>query len=92
MRRLYTDKVGSERSERGVGQLIELMRKAHKGDDVSTTEVAHAQRALWCHIELVRLLGLCTKGCNSNTERNCAIMLPVEHVIEVCLSRATGTL
>lgn len=82
MRQLYTDKVGRERSERGIGKLIELM-KAREGDDSSAIDAQRAASLLRCHIELVRLLAACTKGHNNNTERNCAIMLPVDHVVEV---------
>ena len=57
--------------------------KVRKESDLDTSDAQRAASLLRCHVELVRLLAACTKGRNNNTERNCAIMLPVDHIVEV---------
>uniref|UniRef100_A0A0N4ZIS5 Inositol 1,4,5-trisphosphate receptor n=1 Tax=Parastrongyloides trichosuri TaxID=131310 RepID=A0A0N4ZIS5_PARTI len=59
-------------------QLKEMM-KQHK-DDSHELPSSHP---LIYHIELVRLMALCTKGKNGNTELKCASILPMDQIVRV---------
>ncbi|KAL3082805.1 hypothetical protein niasHS_010607 [Heterodera schachtii] len=73
VRQLYVDSASFE-------QLIEMMRNCSLTD----LDAAHPLRY---HIELVKLLALCTKGKNETTELKCASFLPMDHIVRVMTSR-----
>uniref|UniRef100_A0A183CC87 Inositol 1,4,5-trisphosphate receptor n=1 Tax=Globodera pallida TaxID=36090 RepID=A0A183CC87_GLOPA len=73
VRQLYVDSASFE-------QLIEMMRSCSLTD----LDAAHPLRY---HIELVKLMAMCTKGKNEATELKCASFLPMDHIVRVMTSR-----
>uniref|UniRef100_A0A914HGQ2 MIR domain-containing protein n=1 Tax=Globodera rostochiensis TaxID=31243 RepID=A0A914HGQ2_GLORO len=73
VRQLYVDSASFE-------QLIEMMRNCSLTD----LDAAHPLRY---HIELVKLMAMCTKGKNEATELKCASFLPMDHIVRVMTSR-----
>ncbi|GMS96579.1 hypothetical protein PENTCL1PPCAC_18754 [Pristionchus entomophagus] len=71
VRQLYVDNASYE-------QLEEMMR-----DAPPYLDNAHP---LKYHLELVRLLALCTRGKNGSTELKCASELPMDHIVKVVTS------
>ncbi|CAB3409789.1 unnamed protein product [Caenorhabditis bovis] len=71
VRLLYVDNASFE-------ELEELMKNAPPYLD--------ANNPLKYHIELVRLLAMCTKGKNGNTELKCASQIPMDHIVRVIVS------
>uniref|UniRef100_A0A915CQ64 Inositol 1,4,5-trisphosphate receptor n=1 Tax=Ditylenchus dipsaci TaxID=166011 RepID=A0A915CQ64_9BILA len=71
VRQFYVDSASFE-------QLIEMMRNTHDLD------VTHPLRY---HIELVKLMALCTKGKNEATELKCASFMPMDHIVRVVTSK-----
>uniref|UniRef100_A0AC35U5D8 Inositol 1,4,5-trisphosphate receptor n=1 Tax=Rhabditophanes sp. KR3021 TaxID=114890 RepID=A0AC35U5D8_9BILA len=61
--------------------LKELMKK-----DYNVCNDLPDNNALNYHIELVRLMALCTKGKNGNTELKCASFLPMDQIVKVITS------
>ncbi|VDK41879.1 unnamed protein product [Anisakis simplex] len=49
-------------------------------------EELNADHPLRYHIELVRLLAMCTRGKNGTTELKCASQLPMDHIVRVVTS------
>nr|CAD2169339.1 unnamed protein product [Meloidogyne enterolobii] len=72
VRHFYVDSVSFE-------QLIEMMKKSN----ISDLDSSHPLRY---HIELVRLMAMCTKGKNAVTELKCASLLPMDHIVRVLTS------
>lgn len=70
MRQFYVDSASFE-------QLNELMIN-HADLDLTSP--------LRYHIELVKLMALCTKGKNSTTELKCASFLPMDHIVRILRS------
>ncbi|VDN27374.1 unnamed protein product [Gongylonema pulchrum] len=60
-------------------QLVKLMQDTRP-------EELNADHSLRYHIELVRLLALCTRGRNSTTELKCASQLSMDHIVRVVTS------
>uniref|UniRef100_A0A913HZP3 Inositol 1,4,5-trisphosphate receptor n=1 Tax=Strongyloides stercoralis TaxID=6248 RepID=A0A913HZP3_STRER len=59
-------------------QLKDMMKEHY--NDSHTLPTYHP---LIYHIELVRLMALCTKGKNGNTELKCASILPIDQIVRV---------
>lgn len=49
-------------------------------------EQLNAENPLRYHIELVRLLAMCTRGKNGTTELKCASQIPIDHIVRVITS------
>ncbi|MFH4981291.1 hypothetical protein AB6A40_008000 [Gnathostoma spinigerum] len=60
-------------------QLVQMMQN-------TPPEELIADNPLRYHIELVRLLAMCTRGKNGNTELKCASQLPMDHIVRVVTS------
>ncbi|PIO57404.1 RIH domain protein, partial [Teladorsagia circumcincta] len=71
VRALYVDNASFE-------QLEQMMQQAPPYLDSS--------HPLKYHIELVRLLALCTRGKNGSTELKCASEIPMDHIVRVVTS------
>uniref|UniRef100_A0A1I7YYU4 Inositol 1,4,5-trisphosphate receptor n=1 Tax=Steinernema glaseri TaxID=37863 RepID=A0A1I7YYU4_9BILA len=68
VRQFYTDSASFE-------QLMEMMKTA--------PEYLEAPHPLRYHIELVKLMAMCTRGKNESTELKCASHLPMDHIVRV---------
>ncbi|KAK0400335.1 hypothetical protein QR680_003453 [Steinernema hermaphroditum] len=68
VRQFYTDSASFE-------QLMEMMEAA--------PEYLEATHPLRYHIELVKLMAMCTRGKNESTELKCASHLPMDHIVRV---------
>lgn len=66
----------------GFKRLVRLMGAAAP-EDVDTSN-PYSTSELAFHIELVRLLSICTEGFNVNTEIRCQSLLPLEELSKVC--------
>ncbi|TMS38971.1 hypothetical protein L596_005581 [Steinernema carpocapsae] len=71
VRQFYTDSASFE-------QLMEMMKTA--------PEYLEATHPLRYHIELVKLMAMCTRGKNETTELKCASHLPMDHIVRVVTS------
>ncbi|KAH7730957.1 ITR-1 protein [Aphelenchoides avenae] len=71
VRQFYVDSASFE-------QLIEMMRTNVDLD------VAHPLRY---HVELVKLMALCTRGKNGSTELKCASFMPMDHIVRVVTAK-----
>lgn len=71
VRQFYVDSASFE-------QLMEMMRASQDLD------VTHPLRY---HIELVRLMAMCTKGKNETTELKTASFMPMDHIVRVVTSK-----
>uniref|UniRef100_A0A915CC30 Inositol 1,4,5-trisphosphate receptor n=2 Tax=Parascaris univalens TaxID=6257 RepID=A0A915CC30_PARUN len=60
-------------------QLVRMMQN-------TPPEELNADHPLRYHIELVRLLAMCTRGKNGTTELKCASQLPMDHIVRVVTS------
>uniref|UniRef100_A0A183UJY7 RYDR_ITPR domain-containing protein n=1 Tax=Toxocara canis TaxID=6265 RepID=A0A183UJY7_TOXCA len=60
-------------------QLVRMMQN-------TPPEELNAEHPLRYHIELVRLLAMCTRGKNGTTELKCASQLPMDHIVRVITS------
>lgn len=60
-------------------QLVQMMQS-------TPPEELNADHPLRYHIELVRLLAMCTRGKNGTTELKCASQLPMDHIVRVVTS------
>uniref|UniRef100_A0AC34QF85 Inositol 1,4,5-trisphosphate receptor n=1 Tax=Panagrolaimus sp. JU765 TaxID=591449 RepID=A0AC34QF85_9BILA len=69
VRQFYVDSASCE-------QLVEMMRTATE----SSFEPSHP---LKYHIELVRLMAMCTRGKNGTAELKCASFMPMDHIVRV---------
>lgn len=76
VRQLYVDNASFE-------ELEALMKKEKetRGRD------SDSRKTLKYHIELVRLLAMCTRGKNGNTELKCASQIPMDHIVRVVTSK-----
>lgn len=73
MRQFFVDSASFE-------QLMEMMRNC----SVTDLDAGHPLRY---HIELVKLMAMCTKGKNDAAELKCASFLPMDHIVRVLTSR-----
>lgn len=71
VRQFYVDSASFE-------QLIEMMKNEVDLDVISP---------LRYHIELVKVMAMCTKGKNSSAELKCASYLPMDHIVRVVTSK-----
>ncbi|CAI2351552.1 unnamed protein product [Caenorhabditis sp. 36 PRJEB53466] len=76
VRQLYVDNASFEE--------LEAMMKQEKESRGKGTE---SRNPLKYHIELVRLLAMCTRGKNGNTELKCASQIPMDHIVRVVTSK-----
>ncbi|UMM28392.1 hypothetical protein L5515_011260 [Caenorhabditis briggsae] len=76
VRQLYVDNASFEE--------LEAMMKQEKESRGRETE---SRKPLKYHIELVRLLAMCTRGKNGNTELKCASQIPMDHIVRVVTSK-----
>ncbi|VDD89339.1 unnamed protein product [Enterobius vermicularis] len=60
-------------------QLVQMMQ-------TTPPEQLNADHPLRYHIELVRLLAMCTRGKNGTTELKCASQIPMDHIVRVMTS------
>ncbi|CAI4231953.1 unnamed protein product [Auanema sp. JU1783] len=74
VRQLYVDKVSFEQFEK-------IMESVKTNPNDKESHVA-----LRYHIELVKLMALCTRGKNGSTELKCASEIPMEHIVSVVTS------
>ena len=56
-------------------QLLELM-KTERGIDLPTSNLLY-------HLNLLRLLTICTEGKNVNTEMRCHSLLPLDEIVKI---------
>ncbi|EGT46599.1 hypothetical protein CAEBREN_30230 [Caenorhabditis brenneri] len=76
VRQLYVDNASFEE--------LEALMKQEKESKGRETE---SRKPLKYHIELVRLLAMCTRGKNGNTELKCASQIPMDHIVRVVTSK-----
>lgn len=77
VRQFYVDSASCE-------QLIEMMKNANE----FSFDPSHS---LKYHIELVRLMALCTRGKNGTAELKCASFMPMDHIVRVIRNDACIT-
>uniref|UniRef100_A0A8R1DTF9 Inositol 1,4,5-trisphosphate receptor n=1 Tax=Caenorhabditis japonica TaxID=281687 RepID=A0A8R1DTF9_CAEJA len=76
VRQLYVDNASFEELESLMKE--EKMLRGKEND---------RRKTLKYHIELVRLLAMCTRGKNGNTELKCASQIPMDHIVRVVTSK-----
>nr|pir hypothetical protein F33D4.2a - Caenorhabditis elegans [Caenorhabditis elegans] len=76
VRQLYVDNASFEE--------LEAMMKDEKESKGRSSD---SRRKLKYHIELVRLLAMCTRGKNGNTELKCASQIPMDHIVRVVTAK-----
>uniref|UniRef100_A0A0K0DQM5 RYDR_ITPR domain-containing protein n=1 Tax=Angiostrongylus cantonensis TaxID=6313 RepID=A0A0K0DQM5_ANGCA len=73
VRALYVDNASFEQLEQMMQQASSYLDNTHP---------------LKYHIELVRLLAMCTRGKNGSTELKCASEIPMDHIVRVVTSQS----